>query len=73
MRGTWVAQLVKRPTLDFSSGHDLIVRGFGHCTGFCVDSAEPAWDSHSLCPASPTPLAISLKIKINLNSLGAPT
>ena len=24
-RGVWVAQLVKRPTLDFGSGHDLSV------------------------------------------------
>ena len=24
-RGTWVAQLFKRPTLDFSSGHDFMV------------------------------------------------
>ena len=24
-RGTWVAQSVKRPTLDFDSGHDLRV------------------------------------------------
>ena len=24
-RGTWVAQSVKPPTLDFSSGHDLMV------------------------------------------------
>ena len=23
--GTWVAQSVKHPTLDFSSGHDLMV------------------------------------------------
>ena len=26
--GTWVAQLVKCPTLDFSLGHDLTVRDF---------------------------------------------
>ena len=32
-RGAWVAQSVKRPTLDFSSGHDLTVRGFEPCTG----------------------------------------
>ena len=25
MQGAWVAQLVKHPTLDFSSGHDLTV------------------------------------------------
>ena len=27
-RGTWVAQLVKRLTLDFNSGHDLTVHEF---------------------------------------------
>ena len=27
-RGAWVAQSVKHPTLDFSSGHDLMVREF---------------------------------------------
>ena len=27
-RGTWVAQLAGYPTLDFSSGHDLMVCGF---------------------------------------------
>ena len=26
-RGSWVAQLVKQPTIDFSSGHDLRVMG----------------------------------------------
>ena len=26
-KGTWVAQLVKRPILDFGSGHDLRVGG----------------------------------------------
>ena len=26
-RGAWVAQFVKRPTLDFSSGHGLMVMG----------------------------------------------
>ena len=27
-RGTWVAQSVEEPTLDFGSGHDLTVREF---------------------------------------------
>ena len=26
--GTWVAQLAKRPTFDFGSGHDLMVHEF---------------------------------------------
>ena len=29
LRGAWVVQLVKRPTLAFGSGHDLTVRGVG--------------------------------------------
>ena len=47
--GTWVAQLVKRPTLDLGSGHDLTVREFEPC----AVHAEPAWDplSFSLGPA----------------------
>ena len=32
-RGTWVAQSVKRLTLGFGSGHDLMVRGFKPHTG----------------------------------------
>ena len=43
-RGAWVAQLVKYPTVDFVSGHDLTVRGFearigemrGTCLGFSL-------------------------------------
>ena len=54
-RGTWVAGSVKRPTLDFGSGHDLTVRGFEPCIGLCTDSTEAAWDSLSrplcLCPS----------------------
>ena len=30
-KGTWVAQSVKRPTLDFSSGHDLTVMRLSPC------------------------------------------
>ena len=39
--GTWVAQSVKWPTLDFGSGHDLLVSGFGPGFGLCADSLEP--------------------------------
>ena len=31
--GTWVAQSVKHPTLDLSSGHDLTVCEFEHRVG----------------------------------------
>ena len=46
LRGTWVAQLVKHVTLDFGSGHDLMVCGIepslwlcsecGACLGFSL-------------------------------------
>ena len=56
-----MAQLVKRPTLDFGSGHDLVVCEFKPLIG-----AEPAWDS--LFPP-PLPLSqcslFSLSLKIN--------
>ena len=40
--GAWMAQLVKCPALDLSSGHDLMVHGIEPCTGLCADSVEPA-------------------------------
>ena len=36
-RGTWVAQSVKHPTLDFGSGHDLTVTEFEPHIGLCAD------------------------------------
>ena len=41
-RGTWVAQSVKHATLDFGSGHDLMVRGTEPHVGFHVAGVEPA-------------------------------
>ena len=53
-RGAWVAQSLKHPALDFSSGQDLTVHGFMPCVGPYADSAEPAWDSLPLTlPPSP--------------------
>ena len=43
-----MAQLVKRPPLDFGSGHYLTVHGIKPHIGLCADSEEPAWDSLSL-------------------------
>ena len=63
--GTWVAQLVKHPTLNFSSGHDLRVCGFEPRIGLCADSAEPAWDSLSLPLSLPLPCLLSLSLKIH--------
>ena len=46
--GTWVAQLVKHPTLDVGSSGDLLVRESKPQVGLYADSTEPAWVlSHS--------------------------
>ena len=61
--GTSVGQSVKTPTLDFGSGHDLIVCGIDLCIRLCADNVEPAWDFpffSSLC--APSLLELSLKI-----------
>ena len=57
--GHLVAQLVKRPTLVFGSGHDLSVHEFESHVSLCSDSAEPAWDS----PFLSLSLSLSLKKK----------
>ena len=48
---------VKRPAMDFSSGHDLVVFEFEPRVGLHADSAEPVQDSLSLslCLSSPHP------------------
>ena len=61
--GAWAAQLVKGPTLDFSSGHDLMVCGIEPHVRLCTDSVEPAWDSVSSRSARPLS-AVYLKINI---------
>ena len=53
----WVAQLVKHPTLDLGSGHDLMVFEIEPRVTLCADSAEPAWDSLSF-PLSALPLLV---------------
>ena len=45
LRGAWVAQSVKHPTLDFSLGYDLMVGEFELCVELRADSGDPAWDS----------------------------
>ena len=57
-----MAQLVKCPTLDFGSGHDLTVREFEACIRLCADSAEPAWDSLSPSLSAPPTLAHILSL-----------
>ena len=51
---TRVGQLVKHPTLDFGSGHDLMVHEVEPCLGVL-----------SLCPYPTRALSLSLFLKIN--------
>ena len=48
-----MAQSVKRPILDFGSGHDLMVLEMEPHRRLCTDSTEPAWDilSPFSCPS----------------------
>ena len=68
LKGTWVTQLVKGPTLGFGAGHELTVHEFEPHIGLCSDSVEPAWDS--LSPSLPLSsflsLSLSLSLKINI-------
>ena len=72
-RGAWVAQSVKHPTLDFGSGHDLLVREFKPLDGLCTDSVKPAWNSLSLslslCPSPALSLSVFLSQNKQLNFL----
>ena len=62
--GAGMSQSVKRPTLGFSSGHDLTVCEFEPHTGLCAVSTESAWDSLSPSPLSVCPpLSTSQKKK----------
>ena len=65
-----MAQSVKRLTLDFGSGHDLMVCEIERHVGLCADSSEPAWHSLSLpllCPS--LRLSLFLKNKYALKKL----
>ena len=64
-KGTWVAQSIKHPTLDFHAGHDLMGCKFKPCIGLRADGAEPTLDSLSPSLSAPYPLALSLKILKN--------
>ena len=67
IRGAWVAQLVKSPTLDFDSGHELMVCEFKLRIGLCADSVETAWDSLSLPPSLPLLCALSFSLSLSQN------
>ena len=59
-----MAQLVKYLTLDFGSGHDLMIGDFKPHVGLCADSMEPDWDSLFLSLSVPPPLMLSRSLKI---------
>ena len=67
--GDWVAQSVKQPTLDFGSGHDLMVHEFEPRTGLWAGSMELAWDSFppSLCPSPALSLTVDKETKKSTN------
>ena len=50
---------------DFSSGHDITVRGFEPHVRLHPDSGEPAWNSFSPSLSAPPLLALLLSLKIN--------
>ena len=55
-----MAQSLKCLTLDFASGHDLVVREFKPHIGLHSDSVEPALDPLSPSLSAPLLLALSL-------------
>ena len=58
-RGTWVAHLVECPTLDFGSGHGLLIHGIKPHITLRADHAEPTWDSLPLLVPSLRALSLS--------------
>ena len=60
-----MAQLVKRPTAGFGSGHDLTVPEFEARIGLCADSVEPEAAWVSLSPSLSAPTLITLYFSQN--------
>ena len=65
--GMWVVQLAKCLTLDFSSGHELMVCGFEPGIGLHTISVEPAWGR--LSPPPPLVLTRTLSLSPRINKL----
>ena len=57
-------QSIKRSTLDFGSGHDLMVCGIETHVRLCTVSPEPAWDFLSPSASGLPPLMLVLKTNI---------
>ena len=66
-QGAWLAQLVKWPTLDFCSSHDLAVHEIKPHSRLCDESMEPVWDSPS--PSLSVRPLLMLFLKINKHFL----
>ena len=69
LEGTRVAQTVKHLTLDFSSGHDPMVREIEPCIGLSDDRVEAAWDSLSPSLSPPPSCARALSLSQLINKL----
>ena len=68
--GTWVAQFVERPTLNFSSGHDLTVGEFEPCVRLCADSSDPGASFGfcvSLSLSAPPPLMLCPSVSVSVS------
>lgn len=74
--GTWLAQSVKHPRLNFSSGHDFRVLRLS-LVSCSVLGMDPVWDSLSLCLCTPPPqllvCALSLKKRLGIYFLSLST
>ena len=62
-----MVQLLKRLTLDFGSGHYLMVLEFEPRFGVCADSVDPAWGSWSPSLSPPTLLMIIFSLSLSLS------
>ena len=70
-RGAWVVRSVKRPTLNFGSGHDLVAREIETQAGLCTDRVEPAWDSLSPFPSLPHPHPLTNNSALKTRQIGS--
>ena len=65
-RGTSVAQSVKCPTPDFSSGHDFAVHGFKPCIGICAANNAVCL-GFSLFPSFSAPYHLHISLSLSLS------
>ena len=65
--GAWVAHLVEHLTIDFSSGHNLMVCEIEPYIRLCADSTKPASDILSLSSSLSAPPLCSLSLSLSLS------